>query len=568
MEDPEAYLGRLKPIYLFKGLTDEQIVEVARELEIERFAADEVVFNEKDEGASFYIINQGRVKVLRQGNGREAKEVGTLVAGDFFGETSLLYGRRRSATITADTDVELLALSKENFERLLHRFPQMRPNLLLSVESREIYRRNRFTWLAPKEVIYFVARRHKWLMYQSLIPPVLVGLVIGLAAAWLAVLQNALWIAWVGAALELPVTLWLVYNYIDWTNDFYIVTNQRLVYLEKIVGIYDSRQEAPLSSIMSVNVQTADSIQRSVGMGDVIVRTYSGPITLKSVANPNVLAAAIEEHWYRTRIREKEGQREANRRQLRDRLENGPPKVKPSKPPPPRTAPKGKPLLQSLAEFFSFRVRFEEGDTVTYRKHVFLLLADTWKPALGMLVVLVLLTLAAAGFLPDSIPLYAAVVLLVVAWLPLAGWWLYEFIDWKNDIYMVTSDQIFDVNKKPLGAEVKKSAPLANVLSLKYERPGLIGVLLNFGNVVALVAGSEFRFDGVFDPVGVQNDIYRRQEAQKAKKQAAEDARLRDEMVNWLEDYTLEHDRLANAQRQPRPAASPPPKGGSPAGSP
>ena len=558
MEDPEAYLGRLKPIYLFKGLTDEQIVEVARELEIERFAAGEVVFSEKDEGTNFYIINQGRVTVVRQGSGREAKEVGTLVAGDFFGETSLLYARRRSATIVAETDVELLALSKENFDRLLHRFPQMRPNLLLSVESREIYRRNKFTWLAPKEVIYFVARRHKWLMYQSLVPPVLAGLVIALAGAWLAVLQNALWIAWVAAALELPVTLWLVYNYIDWTNDFYIVTNQRLVYLEKIVGIYDSRQEAPLASIMSVNVQTADSIQRSVGMGDVIVRTYSGPITLKSVANPNVLAAAIEEHWYRTRVREKEGQREANRRQLRDRLENGPPKVKPSKPPPPRTAPKGKPLLQSLAEFFSFRVRFEEGDTVTYRKHWFLLLVDTWKPVLGMLVVLVLLTLAAAGFLPDAIPLYAAVVLLVVAWLPLAGWWLYEFIDWKNDIYMVTADQIFDVNKKPLGAEVKKSAPLANVLSLKYERPGLVGVLLNFGNVVALVAGSEFRFDGVFDPVAVQNDIYRRQEAQKAKKQAAEDARLRDEMVNWLEDYTLERERLANAQRQPRPNGAPP----------
>ena len=136
--------------------------------------------------------------------------MGTLVAGDFFGETSLLYGRRRSATIVADTDVELLALSKEAFDRLLRRFPLMRPNLLLSVESREIYRRHKFTWLEPNEVIYFVARRHKWLMYQSLIPPVLLGGVIALGAAWLAVIQNALWIAWAGAALELPVALWLI----------------------------------------------------------------------------------------------------------------------------------------------------------------------------------------------------------------------------------------------------------------------------------------------------------------------------------------------------------------------
>ena len=379
-------------------------------------------------------------------------------------------------------------------------------------------------------------------------------------------LQNALWIAWVGAALELPVALWLVYNYIDWTNDFYIVTSQRLVYLEKIVGIYDSRQEAPLASIMSVNVQTADSIERSVGMGDVIVRTYSGPITLKSVANPNVLAAAIEEHWYRTRIREKEGQREANRRQLRDRLENGPPKVKPAQPLPPKPAPKSKPLLVQLADFFSFRVRYEEGDAVVYRKHWWILILDIWQPSLGMLIVIVLLTLVAVGYLP-ILPLPAAAILAVVAMVPLAGWWMYQFVDWRNDIYMVTGEQIFDISKKPLGAEVKKSAPLSNVLSLKYERPGLIGILLNFGNVVAQVAGTEFRFDGVFDPVAVQNDVYRRQEAQKAKKQASEEARLRDEMVNWLEDYTLERDRLANAQRQPRPAAAPP-KGAPPAASP
>src|SRR4029078_6972831 len=98
MEDPEAYLGRLKPIYIFKGLSDEQILEVARELELERHPAGEVIFEEKSTGDSFYIINRGKVKVLRQSRGKP-KLVATLAPGDFFGETALLYGRRRSATI-------------------------------------------------------------------------------------------------------------------------------------------------------------------------------------------------------------------------------------------------------------------------------------------------------------------------------------------------------------------------------------------------------------------------------------------------------------------------------------
>src|SRR5450759_3789557 len=149
MEDAEAYLGRLKPIYIFKGLSDEQIVEVARELEVERYATGEAIFHERDEGQNFYIINQGKVKVLRHGSGRAPKLIATLAPGDFFGEAALLSGRRRSATVAAARDVELLRLSKENFDRLLHQFPQIRPNLLLSTESRAIYRHVKFSWLAP-----------------------------------------------------------------------------------------------------------------------------------------------------------------------------------------------------------------------------------------------------------------------------------------------------------------------------------------------------------------------------------------------------------------------------------
>src|SRR5213082_3648163 len=118
MEDPEAYLGRLKPIYIFKGLSDEEILEVARELEVERHPADEIIFHEKDGGESFYIINHGRVKVLREGSGHHLKLVSTLAPGDFFGETALLYGRRRSATVETAEETELLRLGKEAFDQL------------------------------------------------------------------------------------------------------------------------------------------------------------------------------------------------------------------------------------------------------------------------------------------------------------------------------------------------------------------------------------------------------------------------------------------------------------------
>jgi CRP-like cAMP-binding protein len=559
MEDPEAFLGRLKPIYIFKGLTDDQIVEVARELEIQRYSAGEVIFHERDEGQHFYIINAGQVKVLRQGYDRAPKLVASLVAGDFFGETALLYGRRRSATVEAATDVELLGLSKEQFDKLLRRFPNLKPNLMLSTESAEIYRRNPFNWLGENEVVYLIARRHRALLYQSLFAPIALGALLGLLAVWLAVTRDALWIGWVGGALELPFALWLVWNWVDWGNDFYIVTNERLVYIEKIVGIYDSRVEAPLSSILSVNVATSDSAQRALHMGDVVVRTFSGPITLKSVANPEVLEAAIEEHWYRTKTHTREGEVNQIKRIVREELERGSHAPVPRrKPPAPKPQPKPLSLLEQFARMVSFQVRFQEGDTVIYRKHWYMLFRDVWKPSLGLVLIVALAAAYLAGFLRAAIPLPAVMVVVPATFSLLAGWWLYEYEDWKNDIYMVTPDQIFDVNKKPLGAETRKSAPLANVLSLKYERPGLLGVLLNFGTVVATVAGTEFRFEGVFDPPGVQNDVYRRIETLKAKKEEGENTRRRQELADWVLAY-----HQVETESRPRPAAA---KGSGPAG--
>ena len=322
------------------------------------------------------------------------------------------------------------------------------------------------------------------------------------------------------------------------------------MYLEKIVGIYDSRQEAPLSSIMSVNVQTADSIERAVRMGDVVVRTYSGPITLKSVANPNVLAAAIEEHWYRTRIRQKEGQREANRRQLRERLEFGPPKVKPSKPPPPKAAPKAKPLLVSLADFFSFRVRYEEGDAVVYRKHWWILLQDIWKPSLGMLIVIVLLTLVAAGYLPILPLSYAAVMavvgpggagrLVAVSIRRLAQRHLHG--DGRTDLRhrqetAGRGGQEVGAAEQRAQPEVRAAGPARRAVEFR-QRRGARWPAPNFASTVCSTRWA------------CRTTSTGRIEAQKAKKQAGEEARLREEMVDWLEDYTT------GASGWPTPRAS------------
>jgi hypothetical protein len=194
-------------------------------------------------------------------------------------------------------------------------------------------------------------------------------------------------------------------------------------------------------------------------------------------------------------------------------------------------------LPARLSGYFSFKVRFEQGDSVIYRKHWYILLQQIWQPSFFTLLVLGLIGLKLSGVLPAEIPLTVVALVAFVLFIPFAGWWLYEYEDWRNDIYQVTPEQILDIDKKPFGTESRKAASLGNILSLKYERPGLLGMLLNYGDVVALVAGQEFRFEGVFDPVSVQNDVYRRIEAFKASQGQAEAARKRDEIAEWLGVY-------------------------------
>lgn len=534
MDNAAAYVARMRPIFLFKGFTDEQLQALAEDFTVENRATGEVIFHQGDRADAFYIITRGTVHATRKVGDREV-DLGVLQTGDFFGERALLKRSVRSATIVATSDCEFLKLEAERFQEDLHLVPGLRANLELMADGRDQARRMRLTWLTPNEQIYAVARRHPIILYQALVLPafmLVLSIAVGIGLGWY--LRDVLWgvvLGGLGVAACLGWAWWLV---LDWGNDYFIVTDQRVVYLEKIIGIYDSRQESPLGSVLSVDVRITDALTRSIGIGDVIVRTFSGPISFTSVGNAAGLAALVEEQWNRSRSRSRVAEREAMKKSIRQSI--NPPQDGPAKKKPKEEA-HGPSLMAQLAEFFSFKLRYTQGDTVIYRKHWFELVRETMYPTIGLVLIIGLALLSLFGLLPAPFTLDVVAYVCLLSLLPVAGWWLYQFEDWKNDLYLITNDQIVDLYRKPLGSEERRSAPLGNVLSLKYERPGILGLLLNYGSVVAKVGAEELRFEGVFDPVGVQNDIYRRMEAVKARKEASEAARQREELSRWMAAY-------------------------------
>jgi len=82
-----------------------------------------VIVSQGSSGRDMFIVVSGSLKVsVLSGEGKEISFV-VLRQGDYFGELSMIDGRRRSATVTAIQSSELLVLGHAQYQRLLSEYP-------------------------------------------------------------------------------------------------------------------------------------------------------------------------------------------------------------------------------------------------------------------------------------------------------------------------------------------------------------------------------------------------------------------------------------------------------------
>jgi hypothetical protein len=549
-------------IHLFNGLNQEQFEAVAKELTEETIPAGKEIVKQGAEGDCLYLIWSGRVSVTQSG---KEQPLATFVAGDYFGEESVLVNRhRRTATVTTTEETLVLVLTREHFRQLLKQAPGLRINFVVTVNSHHLERRIHFKWLQANEVIYFLARKHPILLVRALTLPVIVELVaiLGMILTWWyspdRLDMQALW--YVALVAGVLAAGWGIWNGIDWGNDYYIVTDRRVVWLEKVVGIYDSRQEAPLSAIQRVNVTTELS-GRILDYGNLVVRTIVGStLILNSVNHPYQAAALIEEHWKRSQETSRNMEEEDMRQALRARLLPGQSKPAPiagiiAKPPAKKKDTfRGHRRIANL-----FRLRFEDMAIVTYRKHIFVLFQQTWQPGLILWILLGVLVfeLATPSFsfqknILSNMTGEALSILWVLLFIGAIAWWIYQYIDWSNDIFQVTPDQIMDINKTPLGEVVSDIASLDNILSIEHERRGLLELLFNYGDVLITVGGGkQMTFENVFNPSAVQEDIERRRLERTTKKEQERVKAERERMADWFAAYYHNEQRFRSDEGAP-----------------
>lgn len=524
-------LALLKRIHLFRGIPDDLLLEIVEQFTPEYYEDGGKIFGVGDDADKFYIVYRGQV-ALMQAKSRHPSAF--LVPGDYFGYEALLKRRFRRVQASAAADTVVISLPRKVFFNLYDASAHFKKSIKLRLHTDELLRRTTFDWLRQEETVYLVATKHPFFLYRALVGP-FVGLIFSALLVLLYVVSSSYIPLLAGILLAVAAIGWGIWLWIDWGNDYYILTNQRIVWIEKVLFLYDSRVESPFSMINNSDANT-DLFGRWMNYGDVTIKTYTTRITFWHIPSPTQVAAMIDELRGRVqqkiKLSEEQAMTEAIKRELglipppRPRVDETEEVVQPSR----------ALSLPSLVLASLFQLRSVEGDTIVYRKHWFILMREAWRPTLFILLDMALIAVDLLLNTPAN-GMWTYFVLLLTVWLGLVLWWIYEFVDWRNDRFELSYEQIVDIDKKPLGSENRKTAKLEDILSIEYRREGISGLVFNFGTVYIKVGTEVFTFDYVHNPTGVQQEIEQRRQERLLKVKDNKVKAERDRMAKWMAIY-------------------------------
>jgi CRP/FNR family transcriptional regulator, cyclic AMP receptor protein len=127
----DAKVEALRRSPLFEGLAKRQLIEVARLTDDLDVPIGTVLCREGAAGHEFFVLVEGEAAVTRNGH-----HVATLGAGEFFGEIALLEPVRRTATVTAISQLRFFLVSDRAFKRLIDTDPEIERRILRALARR------------------------------------------------------------------------------------------------------------------------------------------------------------------------------------------------------------------------------------------------------------------------------------------------------------------------------------------------------------------------------------------------------------------------------------------------
>ncbi len=380
----------------------------------------------------------------------------------------------------------------------------------------------RFAEQREDEAVLINTRRHFWGFLRTAWLPMLLLPIMWLAATQ--VQERPLQLGLLGLSLLLPGVA-LVYFYLEWRNDSVIVTDQRIIRINRtILTMRRQIVQVGMESVHEINfeIPSGDIFARLLRYGTVIVKTAGaqGNLELDLMPGPERMQQLV----LATRKSYDEQQAQRHGKMVRAEMQRWMTgeatddelraQATDDQPPHPVRGSNG---------YLSARIEMSNGDIV-YRKHISVWLRHTTIPLVVNFASLAALVLTFTVVAPDTrvVTFSMAMAALLVG--SLAYYWLDW--DWRNDIYVLSDDTITLVHKRPFFLQnLRDQILVERIDNVESSTSGFISALLQIGDVrMSLVGADEPKlFTRVHKPAQIQQEISRRQH-NKARRRARYDA--------------------------------------------
>jgi uncharacterized membrane protein YdbT with pleckstrin-like domain len=569
----------LAQLPLFAALNEGELralATICQELEYEDGA---VIAYQRDVADSMVIVQSGRLFARVVDERGIVRDTSPFLPGDHFGDVWLFASDIHQATVKTTGRSRVILINGAEFLNFLQNYPSVLPKLepdfdeLDEVEvglSPEAWaeaqksrlqadKRSAAISLLADELVEYQARRSRWYLLLRIALPV-AGLIFVPMTVFLSLggqpVDSTLYAArlTISLLLALVFLIWFAFQTLDWSNDYFVITNKHLAHHEFSLRTFRTTViKIPIDQVQSVEIERPSFIASLFNYGTARVTTaaQAGSVRFDSIDDPGLVEETLN------RLRQlgqalNAGRAQATmRRSIESHFQVQPnyeliddsayeeEEVEVAAPP------------SGLFSFWSelskrYRWRVEEAGAITYRKHFFVLLREiAWPAGTGasLLIVAVVVLRSSATLSLGVIGFYLLLCLFVF------GWFVWQVEDWRNDTFQLTDRYVIDIDRRPFGfGESRKQAELKNVQNVNSDRPNLVATIFNYGNVVIETAGAtaDITFENVSHPNRIQSDIFSRRDQLKQRQLVKEGDQRRKEYSVLLDVYqqALEQDRI------------------------
>ncbi|HEB49549.1 MAG TPA: Crp/Fnr family transcriptional regulator [Desulfobulbus sp.] len=122
--------------FLFQGLPEAQLAELARIAKEKKHGRGETIFFEGDPASGFYMVAEGKVKIFKVSMGGKEQILHIFGPGEPFGEVAVFHGQPFPANAATLASSSLLYFPRREFVRLVSANPSLALNIIAMLSLR------------------------------------------------------------------------------------------------------------------------------------------------------------------------------------------------------------------------------------------------------------------------------------------------------------------------------------------------------------------------------------------------------------------------------------------------